>query len=411
MKTSKKIRIGFVKFGGLSAGGTEKFLQTIAANLNKDEYEVTYFYCDETSYRGENKRVGKMVPARKRYLEDNDVTVVPFTVKTKDLTTPTHIWRNTNFWNVFDESDFDIIQTGRAGHPEYPFTRIKHTPIVDSIHLTAGVDNQYNIARVMHICQWNAQKWVASGGDKKRIEIVSHPMWIDDATTHDLRDEFDITGDTFVYGFHQRDEDSIFSPLPLQTYKAIETDTTHFMLLGGSQRYQNQAKELGIRNIIFVPHTPDLKRVYSFLKTLNVYAHGRRDGEVNSTAMAEAMYFGLPIVSHRSSVNNGHIECIAEAGVVVGQSDTARYAIELEKLRTDTNYYQMRSRAAKQRFAEKYELNGQMKNIENIYADVIADPFPQPLRRRLYALHWTQNIRLWVKWLYLKLKYLLRGRV
>ena len=38
------IKIAFIKFGGMAIGGTEKVLQTIAAELPKDKFEVDYFY-------------------------------------------------------------------------------------------------------------------------------------------------------------------------------------------------------------------------------------------------------------------------------------------------------------------------------------------------------------------------------
>ena len=47
----KKIKIAFIKYAGCASGGTEKFLQVIAANLNKNKFEVDYFYCDATPYR------------------------------------------------------------------------------------------------------------------------------------------------------------------------------------------------------------------------------------------------------------------------------------------------------------------------------------------------------------------------
>ena len=34
------IKIAFIKFSGMATGGTEKVLQTIAAELPKDEFEV-----------------------------------------------------------------------------------------------------------------------------------------------------------------------------------------------------------------------------------------------------------------------------------------------------------------------------------------------------------------------------------
>ena len=47
-----KIKIAFIKFGGLAATGTEKWYQVIAANLPEDEFIVDYYYCDAAPYIG-----------------------------------------------------------------------------------------------------------------------------------------------------------------------------------------------------------------------------------------------------------------------------------------------------------------------------------------------------------------------
>ena len=36
-------KIAFIKFAGMAFGGTEKVLQTIAANLPKDKYDIDFF--------------------------------------------------------------------------------------------------------------------------------------------------------------------------------------------------------------------------------------------------------------------------------------------------------------------------------------------------------------------------------
>jgi len=112
-----------------------------------------------------------------------------------------------------------------------------------------------------------------------------------------------------------------------------------------------------------------------------VYSHGRRDGEVNSTAIAEALFFGLPIVSHISEVNNGHVECIGHAGRVV--DDVHEYAMEMERLMNDNLYYDCRSENAKRRFNEKYELSGQISNIVRIYRDVARETRLDRLKRKI----------------------------
>lgn len=378
----KKIKIAFIKFAGLSSGGTEKFLQTVASNISKELFDVTYFYSDtkpliKSSYKFSDTDINRV-----KYMQDHGVKLIKFDFDYVNDYKRTRDWINTDFWRKFSETEYDIIQTGKAGFPEYPFTKIKKTPIVDSLHLLAGVDNQYNISRVMHITKWSAKKWTSMGGDKNRVVVVSHPMDIN-AEVNNLRTILKMNNE-FIFGFHQRSDDGIFSPIPLEAYKKIETEKTYFIIMGGSRRYTEQAKKLDLNNFIQLNHSGNSQDIYDFLQTLNVYAHGRKDGEVNSTAIAEAMYFGLPIVSHTSDINNGHIECIGEAGLVA--KNIEEYSVELNKLMSDKNYYQYRSKKSKERFQEKYELKNQIKIIENIYFDVIKNPFPNPVKRRLSSL-------------------------
>lgn len=346
---NKKIRIAFIKFAGLSAGGTEKFLQTVAANLNKERFDVDYFYCDSAPYIGSEYKHSDTDKNRLDYMKNKEVNLIKFRVKFKNVNSYVHNWEETDFWEKFDENSYDIIQTGRGGYPEYPFNLINKTPIVDSIHLTSGVDNKKNISRVMHICDWNAKKWIKRGGDKSRIVLVSHPMEIS-FNGGSLIEELGLN-EKFIFGFHQRDDDDIFSNIPLDAYSMIENENTAFVLLGGGSKYREQALKLGLKNFYFLDHTANSDYIYSFLNTLNVYSHGRKDGEVNSTAMAEAMYFGLPIVSHFSKSSNGHVECIGEAGSVV--NNVLEYKEELVKLMNQKDYYSYRSVEAKKKISRK----------------------------------------------------------
>ena len=398
----RKIRIAFVKYGGFSVGGSEKLAQTIAAYLPKDKFEVDFFACDTGRTLGPQVHLLPTSQEQVNFLKNHGVNVIKFHVGARDLRSYSHKWIDTDFWQVFDERKYDIIQTSRSGHKEYPFNKIKHTPIVDILNLNAGVDNQFNIARVMHLTQWNANKWISKGGDASRVVLISLPIWVPQKDFGNFRQELNL-GQKFVYGLHQRADDSLFSPLPLAAYAQVENDNTAFIMLGGGDSYKQQARTLGIKNIYFLPSGVPQEIVYKFLNTLNVLAHGRKDGEINSMSMAEAMYFGLPIVTHPSEINNGHIEAIGEAGKVVNTGE--EYAAELRRLREDHAYYNQKSAAAKKRFLEKYELHGQIKHIVNIYEDVLKNPFPHKFRRIFYSFHYTQNVRIWLAQIYLFLKY------
>ena len=260
-----------------------------------------------------------------------------------------------------------LFKLPELGIRNIPLIKLTIRRLLIPIHLDAGADNQYNISRVMHLNKWSIARWAASGGDVSRAVIVINPVEIPKKNYAGMAHELGLEG-KFIYGFHHRDDDTIFSPMPLEAYKKIETDQTAFALLGGGISYRNQAKELGIKNIVFIPATGEQDIIYNFLATLNVYAHGRRDGEINSRAMGEAMYFGLPIVSHTSPVNNGHIESIGDAGLVV--SGVGDYVKEMERLRNDREYYAKKSAAAKKRFAEHYALDSHINQIVALYEDV-----------------------------------------
>ncbi|MFA6988638.1 MAG: glycosyltransferase family 4 protein [Candidatus Gastranaerophilaceae bacterium] len=365
----RKIKIAFVKYDGLGLGGTEKFLQTVAAGLPKDKFDVDYFYAH-----------GDLIPpneVRKQYLLDNGVNVIEFKTSTYRHHRDKFWLDNSNFFEVYKDN-YDIVQTGRCGMYEEPFCDIK-SPIVDSLHYIVAVDNQYNIARSMHISEFSKNMWIQKGGDKNRIVMVSHPIHMPDFEYIDLSKQFGLEN-KFIYGFHQRNDDMIFSDIVLRAYKKVENDNNAFILLGGSEKYREQAKELDLKNIHFLGHTGDKNIIQSFLKTIDLYAHGRSDGELNSTAIAEALYYGKPVVSHISTGGfNGHVECIANAGFVVDTYE--QYAEKLKELEQNKDFYEKISQNALVRFKEMYDFDTQMQNIINIYKDVVKNPYPNKLNR------------------------------
>ena len=360
----KKIKIAFIKYLGLTTGGTEKFLQTIAAGLPKDEFEVDYYWAHPEDTPPD--------PGRKQYLLDNGVNLIEFK-SSKPRVHRGKIWLDeTDFFRVFKGAD--LIQTGKCGLFEEPFCSIRNIPIIDSMHYVVGVDNQYNTSRVMHISEFSKRKWLEQGGDGSRVVMVSHPMIIPEIEFADYGFQ-----NKFVYGFHQRNDNAIFSDIPLKAYKEVENDNNIFVLLGGGENYKQQAVELGLKNVHFLPHTGDMNKIHSFLRMLDVYAHGRKDGELNSTAIAEALYYGKPVVSHISDSFNGHVECIGDAGFVV--ENAKQYAQKLKDLEQNKDLYNNLSDKAKKRFLEIYDYEGQMSNIIAIYRDALKTPYPNKLRR------------------------------
>ena len=350
----------------MAFGGTEKVLQTIASELPKNKYEVDYFYCDAAPYIGSDYKHIDTDPTRIEYCLENGVNVIKFNVEFKDITTPTHDWINTDFWDYFDENNYDIIQTGRSGHPEYPFHMINKTPIVDSIHLSGMAENKANSLKTVLISNEQRQRWIASGGPVERAVTIPNPLKIPDVGSINYREEFGWQ-DKFIFGLHQRRDNNIFSPIPLEAYDEIETDDTAFLLLGGSENYQKQAKDLGLKNFKHLPTTGELEPIHKFLNTLDVYAHGRSDGEQCSCAIIEAMSHSLPVISH-TAPSMGQAEQIGNAGKVVDNYE--QYSNVMIDMLYNKNYYDRCVSNSKKRYEDVYKLDTVIKKYIEIYKEV-----------------------------------------
>lgn len=362
-----KIKVAFIKFGGLSAGGTERFLHTIAGNLPKDKFIVDFFYCDAAPYIGSNWQHPDTDPDRKKYLESKDVNLIKFNVGFKNVTTYTHDWVNTNFWELFDENNYDVVISGRAGHPEYPFYLIKHTPIINILTLIAGVDNQNNVFKTIQISNWSGQQWINQGGDKSRLEIIPIVQEIPSQPFSNFREELNIES-KFIYGFHQRNSEGIFSDVPLNAYKKIENDDTCFLLLGGTDEYKQQAERLNLKNFISLPHTGNNDIIHKFLETIDVFSHGRNDGETFGAVFTEAMYHKKPSISH-FSVANGHVEVIGPSGKVFERNDIDGYANEMLILKENKSYYDEKSINGFEHYIKNYSLDSQINRLIKIIQD------------------------------------------
>ena len=74
--------------------------------------------------------------------------------------------------------------------------------------------------------------------------------------------------------------------------------------------------KLKIPDVILIEPTADDSFIDRFHRTIDVMLHYRSDGEVHSTAIAQAMMYGIPVISHVTDQYNGQMETIGKAGGV-----------------------------------------------------------------------------------------------
>jgi glycosyltransferase involved in cell wall biosynthesis len=363
------INIAFIKFGGLSAGGTERWLQMMAANLPKEKYNVDYYYCDTAPYLGSDYRHADTDKDRLKYMTDNKVNLIKFQVGLKDITTPKHKWVDTNFWDVFDSSKYDFVQTAKAGDKEYPYYLID-LPIVEYITLSGGMDFSPNVIHSIHLSEWQRSRWIKNGGKMEKSSIIPIPVERP-VYNKNLRKELNIPLDAIVAGYHQRVDNNIASEIPLKAFSKIQNPNWHFIIMGGGIKYRELAKEFDLKNIHFLDSSGDPIRISSFLNTLDIFAHGRKDGETFGTVLAEAMIHGLPCLSHYSGIADAQPETMGPGGFFA--KDLSEYTQKLEEFFKNKELREKTGNLGKD-YAEKfYTIEGTVRSLCSVYDKVLND--------------------------------------
>ena len=174
----------------------------------------------------------------------------------------------------------------------------------------------------------------------------------------------------FIFGFHQREADDIFSNIPLKSYQKIEREDNFFLMLGGSVLYQKQAEKLKLKNFLRLDSSSDMEILNKFLNTLDVYTHGRKYGETFGLVLTEAMSYGIPLISHRAE-SNAQEEVIGEAGRVFNKSNTFSYSKEMKKLQNHPTYYEEISKKSYSRFLKYYSSEAILEKYSKLIQEFI----------------------------------------
>ncbi len=345
----QKIKIAFIKYGGLGAGGTERWLQNVAAKIDKSKFDIDYFYTGDEN------------PARMQFMQEHSVNLIK--IKASGKVSDWGEWIDTDLFEKFDENQYDLIQTAIAGEKEWPFYLLKK-PVIHSIHLDYGADLSDNVYHQFFLSEWMQKKNVRMGGIKMLSSIV--PMGIEmPHSAENMRKELNIPTDAIVAGFHQRVDDNTFSDIPLEAFAKMQNDNRYFIIMGGSSKYSEQAQRLGLKNFIHLPHSADKKTISKFLNTLDIFAHGRKDGETFGMVFAEALLHHCPCLGHQTPTSNAHKETMGPGGLFA--KNLKDYTRKLQQLFEGR---QLRNKLSDDGFAfakQKFIDKDYIKDIEKVY--------------------------------------------
>jgi hypothetical protein len=284
-------------------GGTEKFLQIMAACVDHDIFEVDYYTTDEDKFID-----------REHYLTDHGVNVIKFK-KSLDLKYIPNRVKWGDLWKKFNKSNYDVIQITNFGWEEYPYNGFNETDPICEFCVFPPYIKFPGVKHTILNSEWVRNEWVKTGGNINNSTAIPVPVEYPTASTN-LRKSLNIPNDAIVCGMHQRNDDRIYSGIPLAAFGEVIKvhPNIHFVLLNGSEQYRVQAGICNIKNVHFIDYMDDIS---PFLNTLDIYTHGRYDGETYGMALAEAMIHKLPCISHVSPIYNAMESTIKNGGYVV----------------------------------------------------------------------------------------------
>jgi glycosyltransferase involved in cell wall biosynthesis len=342
------MEIAFCKYGGLAAGGTEKYLQSLALLYRKEGHDVDYYYTNATPIEGTSWQHPDTCPIRKSLVKEAGINTIFVDVQFRRSAANGAEWVGTNFFELFEESKYDYLVTAGDGRSEYPYNQLKQIPIIHTVHGWHAY-NAPNIHKSVLLCNWQARQWEAHGGDTSKLEIIP-PLIPIPSYEPNLRQTLNILDDALVFGMHQ--SPGVASLISLEAFAEIVDDNIYYVILGGDGQHRNYCEKNKIRNVIFLPKA-DAQTVHSFLDSIDVYAHCRRDGEVCSACLIEAMAHSKPIISYfGDGTNLGHLEQVRGIGCVTNSA--GQYAKEMRKY-FDASYRSDFAAKTKDKYLTTYE--------------------------------------------------------
>lgn len=174
--------------------------------------------------------------------------------------------------------------------------------------------------------------------------------------------------DKFVVGLVQYEANDDFSNWVLEAYKRVQDENTVFLLMGGSPLYKQHALQLGIETLYWVPLSYNENDILKFLSLLDVFLHGRTDGESRPEHILLALKQGVPIITHGSAVCRDHLKLVTEGGIAHGLFDC--YAFELWNFKKHHDYREWMGSKAKEQYQKYIETHGIIeKNVKEEWLD------------------------------------------
>lgn len=322
---------------------------------NDKNFEIFILYAENV----ENNRI----EVSKKIL--HSCTFLPFT-RTREKNGPESGYSpiHSNISQVVKDNKIDIFHFARSGYYEWPFIE-RISPIQVETNVFGYKDrSSYLDGSILITKRFGIP-------EDQRTRLIHYPIPAPSSnfsSLKSLRNEFLIEEDEIVFGRSGRPTN--FTPISLFAFKRLKDRTktrAKYLIMGPCNETVKIVNELGIKkDVIFMDCTNDDTLIERFHKTIDVFAHYRSDGETFGAAIAQAMMYEIPIITHFAG-QNAQVDTIGPGGFCV-KSDV-EYEKCMEFFLDKENIKNLGILAKKHAF-ENYEQTKIVSEVKNFYFDI-----------------------------------------
>jgi glycosyltransferase involved in cell wall biosynthesis len=368
----------------LGYGGTEKAILTFIKNLDKSIFQPSLFFNTDArilqclkisifkkfSSRYKRKFNEKYIQAWVR--KDEFLEAVEERLYTG--------WGMKAFLRCQAQIAPNIIHFNR-GLPEDFYTKCiselpKEVRVVDHNIFATRPCAPYaeRIDRMLFLSHWCLKR--SSWANPEKSRVLYYPVAIPPKPTSNLslRQELGIPNDALVLGRLSRpnldDGEVILKSLVRIFHKY---PNVFFVSIGASDYFRQKSKDLS--RIHCLPSTSNEARIHQFLESLDILLHYRIEGETFGLNIAEAMFRGIPVISHQSEIDNAQIELLTKArrsGVIADSPTLESYLSSIEELIIDKDLRSTLGENGRSTALSFFNPQALTRNLESIYLEILS---------------------------------------
>lgn len=370
--TIKKV---LIQLNQLGYGGTEKAILSFAEHIDRSQFELFLFYWDDRfSAKYYRLRFFSLFSSKaaKRF---QTLYQERFSREERfqQVFGSQHFFSGTKkeFLDCINKIQPDILHFNRGIEEDF-YTDLTEQispkiKLVES-NIFGKSSNPTYLSRLKHI--YFVSRWLKDrspwAGDKGHT--LYNPILLP-KTKQNLRQELGISASAIVIGRAHRPDlghddflEKVYSSLLVKTDQEIV-----FLSLGSKPEYSPEFMKKYSHLIKSIAPTTDEKRISQFYNSLDVFSHRRVEGETFGMIIAEAMIHGIPVLSHRSSVDNAQIEVLGDENLITEFSDTENYAEKLLNLIKNQAARKHLSSFLQERAMRLFSASKATQELENFY--------------------------------------------